>query len=111
MAFSTLKAFEPSQLGATAGTIYTVPSAPAAKTVNFKVRLVNTDSSAQAVTLYAVPASGTAGDENACWDGTLTAKQVLDVDIPVMKSGDILQGLAGAADKVTIHHLGGLLDQ
>lgn len=111
MAFTTLKAFEPVQLGATAGTVYTVPITPASRTVNFRVRLVNTDSASQAVTLYAVPSGGTAGVTNSCFQQTLTAGEVRDVDIPVMKSGDFLQGMAGTAAKVTIHHLGGLLDQ
>lgn len=107
MAFITLKAFEPVQLGATAGTVYTAT----AKTLNFRVRLVNTDTAAQAVTLYAVPSGGTAGAANSCFQQTLTAGETRDVDIPVLKAGDLLQGFAGTAAKVTIHHLGGLLDQ
>lgn len=107
MAFITLKAFEPVQLGATAGTVYTAT----AKTLNFRVRLVNTDTAAQAVTLYAVPSGGTAGAANSCFQQTLTAGEARDVDIPVLKAGDLLQGFAATGAKVTIHHLGGLLDQ
>ena len=111
MAFTILKAFEPLQLGATAGTIYIVPTAPDTRTMNFRVRLVNDDTAAQSVALYAVPSGGTAGPTNVCWQGSINSKRTAEVDIPVMKSGDFLQGLAGTAAKVTIHHLGGLLDQ
>jgi hypothetical protein len=112
MTFSTLKAFEPLQLAATAGDIYTVPATPSTKTVNFRVRLVNTDTSTQAVTLYAVPSGGTAGVGNVCFQQTLAVGgPPVDVDVPVLKSGDTLQGLAGTANKVTVHHLSGLLDQ
>jgi hypothetical protein len=111
MTFSVIKAFEPLQLAATAGDIYTVPATPASKTVNFRVRLVNTDTSTQAVTLYAVPSGGSAGVGNSCFQRTLAIGEVVDVDVPVLKSGDKLQGLAGTANKVTVHHLSGLLDQ
>jgi hypothetical protein len=111
MTFSIQKAFEPLQLAATAGDIYTVPAAPSSRTVNFRVRLVNTDAATQAVTLYAVPSGGTAGLGNVCFQQTIATGGVVDVDVPVLKSGDKLQGLAGTANKVTVHHLSGLLDQ
>lgn len=111
MTFSTLKAFEPLQLAATAGDIYTVPATPSTKTVHFRVRLVNTDTATQAVTLYAVPSGGSAGVGNSCFQRTLAIGEVVDVDVPVLKSSDKLQGLAGTANKVTVHHLSGLLDQ
>jgi hypothetical protein len=111
MTFSIQKAFEPLQLDATAGDIYTVPATPSSRTVNFRVRLVNTDAATQAVTLYAVPSGGTAGVGNSCFQRTLAIGEAVDVDVPVLKSGDKLQGLAGTANKVTVHHLSGLLDQ
>ena len=111
MTFSIQKAFEPLQLAATAGDIYTVPETPSSRTVNVRVRLVNTDAATQAVTLYAVPSGGTAGVGNVCFQRTLGAGEPVDVDVPVIQSGDKLQGLAGTANKVTVHHLSGLLDQ
>lgn len=109
MTISYSKFFAPSQLGLTAATLLTVPAAPATTLLRGgRVRLVNTTAAAAAATLYAVPAGGAAGAGNAFLSGkTIAANDFLDVDVPIMAAGDLLQGLAGTATAITVHMIAG----
>lgn len=111
MALTYIKFFEPVQLGATVSTLYTVPSSPSTTLVrNGRIRLTNTTAGAVTATIYAVPAAGSEADSNAIIKAySIAANSYLDIDLPVMKAGDILKGLAGAATSITAHMIEGLL--
>lgn len=111
MALTFAKLFQPQQLPNVVGTIYTNPANPTTSVLkNGRVRLTNTTAGAVTATLYAVPSSGAPTDANAFMKGqSIAANSFVDVDLPTLAAGDMLQGLAGAVTSITIHELGGAL--
>lgn len=58
--------------------------------------------------MYAVPAAGTASASNCFLNAkSIAVNDYLDVDVPIMGAGDILQGLAGTATAITVQALAG----
>jgi hypothetical protein len=111
MAVSVGALFSPTVLTATAAVIYTVPTSPATTTlVNGRVRFTNTSGASRAITLYAVPASGTAGAGNCQMNAEALAQNThVDVDVPLMGPGGTLQAFADAASDVTMSAIAGSL--
>ena len=108
MALNYAKLFEPAALTATVATYYTVPGANTLR--NATVRLTNTTAAPVTATVHAVPLSASATASNAILYGyAIPANSYIDVVIPVMKAGDTIQALAGAATSLTIHMLDGVL--
>lgn len=108
------KLFNPTQLGTSGSptTVYTVPATVSTTVLqNGQVRLVNTSSSVQAVTLYAVPSAGSSGNANTfAFEENIPANGGrVDVNIPQMGPGDTLIGYASAATSVTIQPMSGVL--
>lgn len=111
MAISIVRLFAPTQLTASAATIYTVPTAPTTTVLSRgRVRLANTSAATRQITLYAVPSGGSAGAGNNIFPAeSLAANAHVDVDLPLMSIGDFLQGFADTASDVTISALDGIL--
>lgn len=111
MALQFVKLFNPSQLAGAAATIYTVPAAPASTVLrNGRLELCNTDSSAHACTLYAVPNAGTASNTNTFLSAfSVAPNSSIQVDVPQMAAGDFIQGFADSASKVSVHAMDGVL--
>jgi hypothetical protein len=111
MAILIAPLFAPSQLTASAATIYTVPATPATSTLSRgRVRFTNTDTASRAITAYAVPSGGTAGVSNVFMNAeSLAANAHVDVDVPLLGAGGTIQAFADVASKVTIHALDGIL--
>jgi hypothetical protein len=110
MAITYQKFFQPVQLGTALATIYTAPSQPVGVLLRGgRVRLTNTTGSAVSAQLNAVPAGGTAGAGNQLvpTNYTVPANGWIDIDLPIMAAGDILQGLAGVANAITVHAMAG----
>ncbi len=111
MAVQAKALFTPSQLSTSASPFYAIPSTPASIILsNGRARFTNTDSAAHAVTLYAVPAAGTAGPGNCSLNAESVAPNThLDVDLPVLGAGGSYQALADTASVVTVSQLAGIL--
>lgn len=99
----------PSQLTASATTLYTVPAGTKAQIK--QIILVNDTTSAVTATLYLVPTGGSAGVANLL----INAKSIPTDGSPliyafneglIMNAADTLQGLASIASQVTIHVTG-----
>ena len=111
MALDFKKLFQPTLLTAAAATIFTMPTDPATSVMkNGSVTMTNTDSSARTVTLYAVPAGGAASITNVFLSAvSIAAGASLTVNVPTLKAGDFLQGLASVTSVVNIQEIGGTL--
>lgn len=111
MALTVTQLFQPVQLAASAGVLYTMPASPATSVLkNGRVRLTNTSASAVPVTLYAAPSATASAVGNCCLSAvSIAGNSYLDVDIPTLIAGDTLRGFAGTASVVTMHELGGVL--
>jgi hypothetical protein len=109
MALTISQLFAPVQLGNADAVLFTMPSTPSTLVCqNMRVRLTNTDTSPRTVTLNVDAAATGSGVANRCLSAkSIAANDYLDVDIPVMKAGDTLRGLADTAAKVTMHQLSG----
>lgn len=110
MAIQFLKLFQPVQLPTISGLIFTVPASPLTNLLgNGQVILTNTTGAPIAVTLYAVPASGTASSVNEFFPSvSIAGNSSVSVNLPQMAAGDALYGLAGSATSVSIAALGGV---
>ena len=106
MAMTQTKLHDPSQLGTSASTLYTVPASTT--TILKQVSLCNTSATARTVQLFVVPNGGTAGVTNALvYDMTVDAKATVFVNLSsVMETGATLQGQASVASAITIHSSG-----
>ena len=106
MAMTQTKLHDPSQLGTSVSTLYTVPASTTA--ILKQITLCNTSATNRTVQLYIVPNAGTAAVANALlYDATVDAKSTMFVNLSsVMETGATLQGLASAAATVTIHSSG-----
>lgn len=111
MSITYQRFFAPQQIPAVDTSIFTVPATPQQTVLkSMRVRLANTTNAAAAVTLYAVPAGGSAGPANACLPGvSIGANDYLDVDVPDMAAGDSLHALGGTTNAITITQLDGFL--
>ena len=111
MAVLITQLFAPSQLTASAVTIYTVPTFPASTTLaRGRLRFTNTDTSSRAVTVYAIQSGGSATAANCCANAeTIAPNSHVDIDIPVLAAGGFIQALADVTTKVTVHALDGIL--
>lgn len=109
MTISYTNFFAPTVLTTGAVTLYTVPASPASSLLRGgRLRASNTTGSAQTVTLYHVPVSGTAGAGNTFAPGvSVPANNYLDIDIPIMAAGETLQAIAGAAASINVQMLAG----
>lgn len=99
----------PTVLTTSAADLVTVAATPTTNLLRGgRMRLTNTTAAAVTVTLYAVPAAGTAADGNAFLKAkSIAANDYLDIDLPIMPAGSKVQGLAGAATSITAHMLNG----
>jgi hypothetical protein len=111
MAVQVTTLFAPTQLTASAATIYTMGSSPSTLALtNGRVRFTNTDSGSHQVTAYAVPSAGTAGAGNCFMNAEAIAPNThLDVALPLLGPGMTFQAFADAASKVTVTPLNGIL--
>ena len=105
------KLFEAVQLGAAAATIYTMPTTPAAIICpNMQLRLTNTAAAIRSATLYAVPLAGAAADTNTFLSAfSLAVGESIEVNVPTLKAGDFIQGLASVATSINVQFLSGVL--
>ena len=99
----------PTVLTTAAVTLFTIPATPTTTLLRGgRMRLTNTSVLAATVTLYAVPAAGTAVAGNAFVSAkSVAANDILDVDLPIIPAGGFVQGLSGTATSITAHVLSG----
>lgn len=113
MALTISQLFAPIQLPAATAVLFTMPDAtaqPNAVLKNGRVRLTNTSNAAAPVTLYAAASATASSAANCCLSTqSIPANSYMDVDIPTLKAGDTLRGMAGTASVVTMHEMGGVL--
>lgn len=111
MALTFSKLFEPAQLTTAAATYYTVSASPTTNLLrNGRIRLSNNTAGAVTATVHAVPSGGSASDTNAILKAySIGANSYIDLDLPLMKAGDFLQALAGAATSISIHAIDGVV--
>lgn len=111
MAISYAKLFQPTVLTTSLVTIYTVPVQPASSLLRTaRVRLTNTTALAKTARLHAVPVAGAALQDNAFFfDQTVPANNYVDVDVPLMAAGDVIQALASATPGVNIQAITGAI--
>ena len=108
MAIDYGKLFSPVSLATSEVDIYTVPSGKVLRRAT--VRVSNVTALADPITLYAVPAGGTAADSNAIVKGmSVAANNYADINIPVLEAGDKIKGLAGTAGTLVVHGIDGVL--
>lgn len=108
MAIDFGKLFAPVTLGTSAGDIYTVPAGKVLRRAT--IRVANITAVADPVTLYAVPAGGSASDSNAIAKGfAVNGNNYADINVPVLEAGDKIQGLAGSASTLIVHAIDGVL--
>ncbi|WP_024873158.1 hypothetical protein [Tolumonas lignilytica] len=111
MALTFQKLFQPTQLGTSAATIYTMPAAPVTSFLrNARLMLVNTSASAVSVTLYSVPSGGTASATNEFLPAvSVSPNAQLQVDVPELSAGDFIQGLASTGSVISVHAMDGVI--
>lgn len=109
MAIAYVKLFQPTLLTTSDATIYTVPSIPATTLLrNARVRLTNFTTSATTGRVHAVPSAGAVSTTNAFfYEVTIPANDYVDVDVPILASGDTIQARAGTASAVNIQAIAG----
>ena len=105
------KLFEPLQLGVAAATIYTMPTTPTGIICpNMQLRLTNTAAAIRSATLYAVPLAGSATATNTFLSAySLAAGESIEVNVPTLKAGDFIQGLADTATSINVQLISGVL--
>jgi len=110
MALTFSQLFPPAQLPNAVAVLFTMPTSPTTVLKNGRVRLTNTTGGAVSVTLYADASATASSAANCCLNAvSIAANGYLDVDLPTLKAGDTLRGLASAATSITIHEMGGVL--
>ena len=109
MTVSINQLFTPTVLGLASTVLYTCPAAPTTNVLkNGRLRLTNTTGAAVTATLYADVSATASSAANCCLNAqSIPANSFLDIDMPTLKAGDTLRGLAGAAASITAHELGG----
>lgn len=111
MALTVAQLFPPVQLSNAVAVLYTMPANPVTSVLkNGRLRLTNTSAAAVSVTLYADAAGNASSAANCCLSAvSIGANAYIDIDIPTLKAGDTLRGLASTANVVTMHELGGII--
>lgn len=75
-----------------------------------RVRLVNPTAVAVTIKMWMVPFAGTAADDNCILPTqSIAANSYIDIDLPTVVAGTILQAQAGAAASITISQLDGFV--
>lgn len=92
-------------------TLFTVPSTPGNTLLrNGRIRFVNTTGGFVTIKAWSVPSGGSPSDANVFLPTTsIGLNGYVDVDLPVMGAGDLIQAQAGAAGSVTALCLDGFL--
>ena len=110
--YTPKRLIDPVQLGTASGNLYTVPSGKTTQVMT--IILVNDTTTAATGTLWLVPTSGTAGDDNILTkaidvpnDGT---PLILEFDGVFLNTGDSIKGKASIASQVTVHVFGSELE-
>jgi hypothetical protein len=111
MALTISQLFAPQVLPNAAGLLFAMPVAPVTSVLkNGRVRLTNTTAGAVTATLYADVAATASSAANCFLNAvSIAANSFLDVDVPTLKAGDTLRGLASAGASITMHEMGGVL--
>jgi hypothetical protein len=112
MALTFNRLFQPTVVATgTPSTLYTVPTSPSTTIARgMRVRFANTTAGSITVRAYAVPGSGTGNDGNTILPTrSIDANSYIDVQIPVLATGDTLQAIASAATSITATCLDGFL--
>lgn len=104
MSITPKRLIDPVQLPSAAAAIYTSTNV---KTILKKATLCNTTGVNRTVTIYIVPAGGSAGATNTVLQAIPVLAgatvEVYDIEGHVLNAGDALWGLADAASAVTFH--------
>jgi hypothetical protein len=111
MANTFSQLFAPVVLTTSSAVLYTMPTSPTNTILrNGRIRLTNTTAGIVSGTLYADVAATPSAAANACLSAyNIAANSFVDVDLPVLKAGDTLRGLASANTSITVHHVDGFL--
>lgn len=90
-------------------TLITVPATPATNMLeNASIRFTNIVAVAVTITVYAVPSGGSASTTNNCLNSvSIPPNSVMDVAIPVVYAGGIVQAQAGAANSINAQLMSG----
>ena len=103
-----------SSLGVASAVFLTMPTAAALPTgvlKNGRLRLTNSSGAAAVpATLYADAAANASSAAHCFLNGvSIPANSSIEVDIPTLKAGDTVRGLAGTAAIITVHEMGGVI--
>jgi hypothetical protein len=112
MSTQVAKLFEPVMLTASTATLYTAPASPATVVIpNMQLMLTNTSTTTTySATLYAVPVAGSASTTNMFLNARgLAAGESIEVNVPTLKAGDFVQGLASTSSVINVQFLGGVI--
>ncbi len=112
MASLTIKQlWVPFELPASAAVFYSMDTTPATSVLkNGRLRLTNTTAGAVTATLYAAASGTSTGAANCFLNAvSIAANTSLEVDLPTLKAGDTVRGLASAANSITVHEMGGTI--
>jgi hypothetical protein len=105
--------FDPKQVNnAAADTLFTIPAAYPSSTIlrNGRVRFANTSGAAVTIEVWAVPDGDTAANDNKILPTySIPANSYIDLDLPYMGLGAMLQAKAGAATSITASFINGFL--
>jgi len=106
MAITVTQLFPPTELGTSAGIVYT----SSAVTFQGRIRFTNTSNSLRTVRAYAVEMGDSPGTDN-CFlnDEPIAANSHLDSDLPVLAEGGTFQALTDSANDVTVFQLDGVV--
>lgn len=102
--------FAPQNINHAAPTVLlTVPATPTSTLlVNGRVRFSNHTAAAATIVAWAIPFSGSSGDDNiALPETSIGANSYIDIDVPQLSAGGTLQAQAGTATSITAQPLDG----
>ena len=112
MASTFQKLFQPALLSTSAASpIFTVPTTPTTSLLrNGRVQVTNFSTTAAAVTLYAVPVSGSPTTTNVFINAiSIAPNGSIAFDVPQLGAGDTLNGLSGTASAMNIQAVDGII--
>lgn len=103
------KFFYPTVLSSTVATLLTIPATSATTLLRgARIRFTNTASIPLTVTAYAVPPSGAASAANVfAYAKSVPINDYIDIDVPIMPAGALLQALCSVGSGVTAHMISG----
>jgi hypothetical protein len=100
--------FAPTLLTTAAQTLFTVDASPTTIQLRgMRLRVTNKTNATHTVTIYTVPSGDTVTDNDACTQKSISAYDILDIDVGVIYAGGTLQALADANSSLIISALGG----